>query len=84
MARHSASRATDAKPVIYQLTRLGCAAWPATSSPIAAPAISIVTKTFDRAVASWSFSSDSQSLMFTAEDSGHERIYSVPVGGGDA
>ena len=74
--------ATDAKPVIYQLTRLGCAAWPATSSPIAAPAMSIVTKTLDRAVASWSFSSDSQSLMFTAEDSGHERMYSVPIGGG--
>ena len=72
--------ATDTKPVIYQLTRVGCSAWPST-----APAsVSIVTKAFDRAVASWSFAADSQTIYFTAEDAGHERIYSVPVSGGVA
>ncbi len=46
---------TDAKPVIYQLTRLGCSPWPlVSSSPVA---VSVVTKGFDRAVSSWSFAS---------------------------
>jgi dipeptidyl aminopeptidase/acylaminoacyl peptidase len=46
--------------------------------------VSIVTKTLDRSVASWTFASDSQSLLFTAEDTGHERVYSVPAAGGQA
>ena len=71
---------TDARPVIYQLTRLGCSAWPS-SSPAA---VSIVTKGFDRAVGSWSFTPDSASVYFTAEDAGHERIYAVPAAGGPA
>jgi dipeptidyl aminopeptidase/acylaminoacyl peptidase len=76
--------ASEDKPVIYQLTRLGCMPWPAASTPVPASAVTIVTKTFDRSVSSWSFSPDSPSLIFTAEDSGHERVYSVPAAGGAA
>ena len=71
---------TDARPVIYQLARLGCSAWPS----IAPAAISVVTKGFDRSVGSWSFAPDSQTAYFTAEDAGHERIYAVPAAGGTA
>lgn len=76
--------AADARPAIYQLNRLACTSWPAASLPLTSSAISIVTKSFDRAVASWTFSTDGQSLMFSAEDAGHERVYSVPVTGGTA
>jgi dipeptidyl aminopeptidase/acylaminoacyl peptidase len=76
--------ASEDKPVIYQLTRLGCVPWPAASTPAQASAVTIATKTFDRSVSSWSFSPDSQALIFTAEDSGHERVYTVPVAGGTA
>ncbi len=70
----------DGKPAIYTLTRIGCATWPPTT--LAAP--SIVTKELDRAVGSWAFTPDSQTLYFTAEDAGHERIYAVPASGGAA
>ena len=68
--------ASNAKPAIYQLTRIGCAAWP-WSGPV-----TIVTRDFDRAVSSWAFTSDSKSIYLTAEDAGHERMYVVPVAGG--
>jgi dipeptidyl aminopeptidase/acylaminoacyl peptidase len=71
---------TDARPVIYQLARLGCSAWPSSATA----AVSILTKGFDRSIASWSFAPDSQTVYFTAEDAGHERIYAVPSAGGAA
>ena len=73
---------SEAKPVIYQLNRLGCSAWPLSGSSPAA--VSIVTKGFDRSLGSWSFAADSQTVYFTAEDSGHERVYAVPAAGGAA
>ena len=69
--------ASDAKPAIYQLTRLACGAWPWTGQT------TVVTRGFDRAVSSWAFSSDSKSIYLSAEDAGHERIYTVPVTGGE-
>jgi dipeptidyl aminopeptidase/acylaminoacyl peptidase len=71
---------TDAKPSIYQLTRVGCASWPMTTSA----AVSVVTRDLDRAVSSWAFSPDSKMLYVTAEDAGHERIYALPAAGGPA
>jgi dipeptidyl aminopeptidase/acylaminoacyl peptidase len=69
---------SDAKPTIYQLTRLGCAAW-----PMSAPSsVTVLTRDFDRAVSSWAFTPDSKTIYLTAEDAGHERIYAVPVAGG--
>jgi dipeptidyl aminopeptidase/acylaminoacyl peptidase len=38
----------------------------------------------DRPIGSWAFTPDSRTIYFTAEDAGHERVYSVPVAGGAA
>ncbi len=75
-ARRCASPQRNAKPAIYQLTRLGCGAWPWNGE------ITVVTRDFDRAISSWAFSSDSKTIYLSAEDAGHERIYLVPVAGG--
>jgi dipeptidyl aminopeptidase/acylaminoacyl peptidase len=72
--------ASDAKPAIYQLSRIGCTSWPV-STPAAA-SVAIVTRDLDRAVSSWAFSADSKTIFVTAEDGGHERIYSIPASGG--
>jgi dipeptidyl aminopeptidase/acylaminoacyl peptidase len=69
-----------ARPAIYQLTRVGCAAWPMTP----AANITVVTKALDRSVGSWAFTPDGRTLYLTAEDAGHERIYAVPASGGAA
>jgi len=71
---------SDGKPSIYDLTRVGCGAWPMTAST----SVTVVTKDLDRAVSSWAFTPDSKTLYVTAEDAGHERIYAVPVSGGAA
>jgi dipeptidyl aminopeptidase/acylaminoacyl peptidase len=71
--------AASSKPVIYQLARLGCTAWPSTAAPVP---VTIVNKDFDRSASSWSFAPDNETIFLTAEDAGHERIYSVPVAGG--
>jgi dipeptidyl aminopeptidase/acylaminoacyl peptidase len=71
---------TDGKPSIYDLTRVGCGAWPMSSSL----SVTVVTKDLDRAVSSWAFTPDSKTLYLTAEDAGHERIYAVPASGGAA
>ena len=71
---------SDGKPSIYDLTRVGCGAWPMSSSST----VTVVTKDLDRAVSSWAFTPDSKMLYVTAEDAGHERIYAVPVSGGAA
>jgi len=70
--------ASDGKAAIYALPRLACAAWPMTS------AVRSMAKELDRPIGSWAFTPDSRTIYFTAEDSGHERVYSVPVAGGNA
>ena len=69
---------SDGKPSIYDLTRVGCGAWPMTPST----SVSVLTKELDRAVSSWAFTPDSKLLYMSAEDAGHERIYSVSAAGG--
>jgi dipeptidyl aminopeptidase/acylaminoacyl peptidase len=44
----------------------------------------VIGKDLDRPIGSWAFSPDSRTIYFTAEDAGHERVYSAPVGGGAA
>jgi dipeptidyl aminopeptidase/acylaminoacyl peptidase len=69
---------TEAGPgTIYALSRLGSAPWP--WDGIVKP----VAPKFDRSIGGFSFSPDSQALYFSAEDSGHVRIWSVPVTGGE-
>src|SRR4029079_9795634 len=71
--------ASDGKAAIYALSRLACSAW-----PMAGQAVRILAKDRDRPVGSWAFTPDSRTIYFTAEDAGHEHIYSVPVAGGAA
>ena len=71
--------ATDAKAAIYAAPRLGCTSWPMGGQPVR-----ILAKELDRPIGSWAFTPDSKVIYFTAEDAGHERVYSVPAGGGAA
>ena len=72
--------ASDGRPAIYTLPRLGCAAWPMTPRS----AVRSLAKELDRPVGSWAFAPDGATIYFTAEDAGHERVYSVPAAGGSA
>lgn len=65
------------KGVIYSLDRLALAPWPwrgLVTPPIA---------DLDRSVGDFAFSPDGMTIYFSAEDSGHIRIWSVPVAGGE-
>jgi dipeptidyl aminopeptidase/acylaminoacyl peptidase len=72
--------ASDGKPAIYALNRLACVEWP--MSPRST--VRSMAKELDRPVGAWAFTPDSQTIYFTAEDSGHEHIYSVPAASGAA
>ncbi len=65
---------------IYALPRLACAPWPWASGA----AVSVIAKELDRPVGSWAFTPDGKTIYFTAEDAGHERVYSAPAAGGPA
>ena len=52
--------AAGAKPVIYQLPRLGCTAWPSSARRLPSRSSN---KDFDRAVSSWSFAPDSRRFI---------------------
>lgn len=67
---------SSAKPAIYALTAIACGAWPWGG------ALSTLGADLDRSVSSWAFSTDSRTIYFSAEDTGHERVYAVPVAGG--
>ncbi len=71
--------AADGKAAIYALARIACSAWPMTGQ-----AVRILARDLDRPVGSWAFTPDSRTIYFTAEDAGHEHVYSVPVAGGAA
>jgi dipeptidyl aminopeptidase/acylaminoacyl peptidase len=70
---------SDARVAIYTVPRLGCASW-----PWSAASVTVMAKELDRPVGSWAFAPDSRTIYFTAEDAGHERVYSVPAAGGAA
>jgi dipeptidyl aminopeptidase/acylaminoacyl peptidase len=61
----------------YNLTRLAMLDWPGASQPRG------LTAGFDRSVGSFGFSPDSKTIYLLAEDSGHEKLYSVPAAGGE-
>lgn len=69
---------TRGKGVLYALDRLGVAPWPWDGGKLR-----VLTSGFDRSVGDVAFTPDSSTLYFTAEDSGHIPIYSVPVQGGE-
>lgn len=62
-------------PAIYHLSHVTCSAWPAYTFVSPFP-----TDEHDRSVGTWTFASDSKTLYLTAEDRGHERVYSVKEG----
>ncbi len=62
---------------VYNLSRIAMFAWPAPAER------RIITATFDRSVSSFAFTPDSQTIYLTAEDAGHEHLYSVPASGGE-
>lgn len=62
---------------VYSLTRLTMMNWPATGEH------KIITAGFDRAVSSFAFTPDSNTIYLTAEDAGFEKVYSVPASGGE-
>ena len=69
--------AADGKAAIYALSHIACTPWPMTGQ-----SVRVLSKDLDRPVGSWAFTPDSRTIYFTAEDAGHERIYSVPSAGG--
>jgi dipeptidyl aminopeptidase/acylaminoacyl peptidase len=71
--------ASDSRAAIYTLPRLVCAGWPMPGQPLR-----VMAGNLDRPIGSWAFTPDSKTIYFTAEDAGHERVYSVPVAGGAA
>jgi dipeptidyl aminopeptidase/acylaminoacyl peptidase len=62
---------------LYSLNRIAMFRWPNPSER------TIVTSTFDRSVDSYAFTPDSRTIYLSAEDSGHEKLYSVPAEGGN-
>lgn len=60
----------------YSLERLVMFDWPAAGKP------AIVTESFDRSVGSYVFSEDSRTILLTAEEAGHEKLYTVQASGG--
>ena len=75
--RWLAFEVTRGNGVLYSLGRLGVAPWPWDGGKLR-----VLTSGFDRSVGDVAFTPDSSTLYFTAEDSGHIPIYSVPVLGG--
>lgn len=61
---------------VYNLTRLVALQWPQPGQPRE------LTSAFDRSVSSFAISADSRTAWLTAEDSGNEKLYAVPVVGG--
>jgi dipeptidyl aminopeptidase/acylaminoacyl peptidase len=61
---------------LYSLDRIAMFQWPNPGER------TIVTGNFDRSVSSYAFTPDSKTIYLTAEDAGHEKLYSVPAQGG--
>jgi dipeptidyl aminopeptidase/acylaminoacyl peptidase len=62
----------------YALNRLTAAAWPWRGGS------RVLTQEFDRSVDDFTLSPDSRWAYFTADDSGHAKIWKVPIAGGTA
>ena len=60
----------------YNLERIAMWSWPNPGQP------TTITAGFDRSVATFGFSPDSRNILLTAEDAGHEKLYTVPAAGG--
>lgn len=63
---------------IYNLDRIVKFSWPEASER------TIITAGFDRSVNSFAFTPDSRIIYVLAEESGHEKVFSIPSEGGNA
>ncbi len=63
-------------PKLHTHDRLAVWPWPGVS------ARTVLTAGFDRSVSSWAFTPAGDSLYFSAEDAGHEKLYRVATDGG--
>lgn len=61
----------------YNHDKIAKVNWPEVTDP------QIVTKTFDRSVSNFVITPDSAIIYLLAEDSGHEKLYSLSVSGGE-
>lgn len=61
----------------YHLSRLVRAAWPMTGEFVE------VSPKFDRSVSSYTFTVGGGAIYLTAEEHGHEKVFSVPAAGGE-
>ncbi|HEU4779493.1 MAG TPA: S9 family peptidase [Steroidobacteraceae bacterium] len=61
---------------VYSASRLAGFSWPDTGKHY------IVTDGIDRSLGTFAVTPDSREVYFTAEDSGHEKLYSTRLGGG--
>ncbi|HEX8706799.1 MAG TPA: S9 family peptidase [Pyrinomonadaceae bacterium] len=62
---------------IYNLDRLAMFSWPNPGQPV------ILTAGFDRSVGSFALTPDSRSVYLLAEEAGHEKLFTLPAGGGE-
>jgi dipeptidyl aminopeptidase/acylaminoacyl peptidase len=70
------NEAQDGK-IVYNATRLAAFEWPAAGKP------RLITESFDRSVNSFAVTADSRTVYFTAEEAGHEPIFSVKLADGN-
>jgi len=69
------SRRNEAK--LYSLSRLAMLSWPGAGQPV------LLTQKWDRAVDGFAFTPDSRTIYLTAEDRGLDRLFRMPVEGGE-
>lgn len=62
---------------VYNLDRLAKLTWPNVGQP------EILTARFDRSVGSFALTPDSKSIYLTAEEAGHEKVFTLPADGGE-
>jgi dipeptidyl aminopeptidase/acylaminoacyl peptidase len=61
----------------YNLDRLAKFSWPNPTEPV------VLTANFDRSVGNFALTPDSKSIYLTAEEAGNEKLFTLPVDGGD-
>jgi dipeptidyl aminopeptidase/acylaminoacyl peptidase len=74
------ARITPTNDQTFNNTRLVAWTWPRTGAGAAAPRV--VTGGADHDVGAYTFSPDSRTIFFLAEDAGHMRLFQAPASGG--
>ncbi len=77
------------KDKVFNADRIGRIKWPLKEERDSGRLVmkyvdfDVIDKNFDRGVTGFAISPDSQTIYLTAEAAGHEKIYSLPAGGGE-